>query len=53
MAGQSNGKMKYKKNDTIIRALFVNRYKDLSNHLPAQSENDVDRIYFIQKEDIV
>ncbi len=32
---------KYKKNDTVARALFVNMYKDLSCHLPALSKNDV------------
>ncbi len=46
-------KEKHKKNDAVVRALFVNKYKDLIYRLPAQSENDIDRIYVIREEDIV
>ena len=51
--GQRIGKEKHKKNDAVVRALFVNKYKDLIYCLPAQSENDIDRIYVIREEDIV
>ncbi len=45
-------KEKHKKNDTVVRVLFANKYKDRLYHLPAQSENDVDRMYSIQEKDI-
>ncbi len=32
---------------------FVNKYKDFSNGLLAQNENDIDRIFFIKVDDIV
>ncbi len=38
-------KEKHKKNDAVVRALFVNKYKDLMYCLPAQSENDIDWTY--------
>ncbi len=34
-------KEKHKKNDVVVRALFVNKYKDMSNQLPAQSDDDI------------
>ncbi len=46
-------KEKHEKNDAVVRALFVNKYKDLIYRLPAQSENDIDQIYVIREEDIV
>ncbi len=46
-------KEKHKKNDAVVRALFVNKYKDLIYCLPAQSENNIDQIYVIREEDIV
>ncbi len=50
---KEDGKKKSIKNDTVVRALFVSKYKDLSYFLPLQSENDIDRTYFIQEDDIV
>ncbi len=47
------GKEKHKKNDTVVRALFVKKYKDLSYQLPAKSDDDIDCLYLIQEEDIV
>ncbi len=46
-------KKKHKKNDAVVRAHFVNKYKDCSYNLCAQTENDVDKIYFIEENDIV
>ncbi len=46
-------KEKHQKNNTVVRALFINKCKDLLYHLPALRENDVDRVYFIQEDDIV
>ncbi len=46
-------KEKHKKNDAVMRALFVNKYKDLSYRLTAQSGDDIDRLYFIRREDIM
>ncbi len=43
-------KEKHKKNDAVVRALFVNKYKDLSYRLPAQSDDDIDRMYIIREE---
>lgn len=40
-------------NDAVARALFVVKYKVLLYHLFAQSEGDIDRLNFIQEEDIV
>ncbi len=42
-------KEKHKKNDAVARALFINKYKDLSYQLPAH----IDRLYFIIEEEIV
>ncbi len=33
---------KHKRNGAFVKALFVNKYKDLVYHLPVQSENDID-----------
>ncbi len=46
-------KEKHKKNDVVARALFVNKYKDLSHQSSAQSNDDIDCLYFIRKEDIM
>ncbi len=46
-------KEKHKKNDAVARVLFVNKYKDLTYRLPAQSDDDIDRLYCIREEDIV
>ncbi len=46
-------KEKHEKNDAVVRALFVNKYKEISYSLPSQNENDVDRMYFIWEDDIV
>ncbi len=40
-------KEKQKKNYTVVRALFVNKYKDLSYQLLAQGDDDVDHLYFV------
>ncbi len=46
-------KEKHKKNDVEVRTLIVKKYKDLSYWLPAQSDDDVDCLYFIWEEDVV
>ena len=50
---EERGKEKHKKNDAVVRALFVNKYNNRSYRLPAQSDDDVDHTYFIREEDIV
>lgn len=40
---------KHKNNDAVVRSLFVNKYKDVSYHLPAQNEGYTGRLHFIQE----
>ncbi len=44
---------KNKENDAVVTDLFVKKYNDLSYQLPAQSDDDVDCLYFIWEGDIV